>query len=97
MRYRILDQEVLRDPDICLLYPSRPFPVDAVIPHIEITPILDGMRALRVIDTNIYLRMASINIFNGMVSLTFSCDGSHYMRYDEFLARGPAFWTGIAA
>jgi hypothetical protein len=43
------------------------------------------MRALRVIDTNIYLRMASINIFNGMVSLTFSCDGSHYMHYDEFL------------
>jgi hypothetical protein len=53
LRYRILDQEVLRDPDICLVYPSRPFPVDAVIPHIEITRILDGMRALRVIDTMI--------------------------------------------
>jgi len=97
LRYRILDQEVLRDPDICLLYPSRPFPVDAVIPHSEITRILDGMRALRVIDTNIYLRMASINIFNGMVSLTFSCDGSHYMHYDEFLAKGTAFWSGMAA
>ena len=97
LRYRILDQEVLRDPDICLVYPSRPFPVDAVIPHIEITRILDGMRALRMIDTNIYLRMASINIFNGMVSLTFSCDGSHYMHYDEFLAKGTAFWSGIAA
>ena len=97
MRYRILDQEVLRDPDICLLYPSRAFPVDAAIPHIEITPILDGMRALRMIDTNIYLRMASINIFNGMVSLTFSCDGSHYMRYDELLTKGIPFWSGIAA
>jgi hypothetical protein len=97
LRYRILDQEVLRDPDICLVYPSRPFPVDAVIPHIEITRILDGMRALRMIDMNIYLRMASINIFNGMVSLTFSCDGSHYMCYDEFLTKGISFWSGIAA
>jgi hypothetical protein len=97
LRYRILDQEVLRDPDICLLYPPRPFPVDAVIPRIDITRILDGMRALRMIDTNIYLRMSSINIFNGMVSLTFSCDGSHYMRYDEFLAKGIPFWSGIAA
>jgi hypothetical protein len=30
------------------------------------------------------------------VSLTFSCDGTHYMRYGEFLAKGPAFWSGIA-
>jgi hypothetical protein len=32
-----------------------------------------------------------------MVSLTFSCDGLHYMRYDEFLAKGPAFWSGVPA
>ena len=88
--------EVLQDPDICLLYPSRPYPADAVIPRKEIARILDGMRTLRSVDTTIYLRTASINIYNGMLSLTFSCDGSHYMRYDEFLARGPAFWTGIA-
>jgi hypothetical protein len=97
LRYRILDQEVLGDPDICLVYPSRPYPVDARIPRTGITRILDGMQALRMIDANIYLRTASINIFNGMVSLTFSCDGSHYMRYDEFLAKGTAFWSGIAA
>jgi hypothetical protein len=97
LRYRILDQEVLQDPDICLLYPSRPYPADAVIPRKEIARVLDGMRSLRTVDTTIYLRTASINIYNGMLSLTFSCDGSHYMRYDEFLARGPAFWTGISA
>jgi hypothetical protein len=55
------------------------------------------MQALRLIDTTIYLRTASINIFNGMISLTFSCDGSHDMRHDDFLARGTAFWSGIAA
>jgi hypothetical protein len=97
LRYRILDQEALTDTDICLVYPSRPYPVDATIPRTGITPILDGMQALRTIDTNIYLRMASINIFNGMVSLTFSCDGSHHMRYTEFLEKGTAFWSGIAA
>jgi hypothetical protein len=97
LRYRILDQEVLQDPDICLIYPSRQYPADATIPRDDITRILDGMQALRMVDTTIYLRTASINIFNGMVSLTFSCDGSHYMRYDEFLAKGPAFWSGLPA
>ncbi len=97
LRYRILDQEVLQDPDICLVYPSRPYPADAAIPRTGIARILDGMRALRMVDTTIYLRTASINIFNGMVSLTFSCDGSHYMGYNEFLAKGPAFWSGVPA
>ena len=97
LRYRILDQEVLQDTDICLVYPSRPYPVDAAIPRTDITQILDGMQALRMVDTTIYLRTASINIINGMVSLTFSCDGSHYMRFDEFLAKGPDFWSSVAA
>lgn len=93
----ILEQEALKDPDICLVYPSRPYPADAVIPRTEIPRILESMQALRNVDTTIYLRTASINIFNGLVSLTFSCDGSHYMRYDEFLAKGPAFWSGLPA
>jgi hypothetical protein len=94
LRYRILDHEVLNDPDICLLYPPRPYPADAAIPRPDIGRILNAMRALRVVDTTIYLRTASINVFNGMVSLTFSCDGSHYMPYDEFLAKGASFWSG---
>jgi hypothetical protein len=52
------------------------------------------MAALRRADETIYLRTASINIFNGMVSLTFSCDGSHYMRYDELLNKEISFWFG---
>jgi len=96
LRYRILDQQALTDPDICLLYPSRPYPVDAGIPRSEITRILNAMQGLRKVDMTIYLRTASINIYNGMVSLTFSCDGSHYMHYDEFLAKGASFWSGAA-
>jgi hypothetical protein len=95
-RYRILDQEALSDPDICLVYPPRPYPPDAVIPLEDIPRILEHLRALRMADENIYLRMSSINLFNGMISLTFSCDGTHYMRFDEFLEKGREFWFGTA-
>ena len=91
-RYRILDHEALTDPDICLVYPLQPYPEHAQIPQHDIGQILDTMRALRLTDNTIYLRMASINLFNGMVSLTFSCDGSHYMPYLEFLLKDTAFW-----
>ncbi len=94
LRYRVLDQEALADPDICLVYPSRPYPGNASIPAADISRILEAMSILRTIDANIYLRTGSINIYNGMVSVTFSCDGSHYMRYDEFLAKGTSFWAG---
>ncbi|MEJ2181283.1 MAG: PDC sensor domain-containing protein [Gammaproteobacteria bacterium] len=96
-RYRILDHEALADPDICLAYPLQPYPADALIPKSSIEPVLNDMRQLRMADETIYLRSASINIFNGMISLTFSCDGSHYMRYDEFLEKDMAFWFGGAA
>jgi hypothetical protein len=96
-RYRILDHEAVTDPDICLVYPPRSYPPDAAIPPHAIARILDTLRSLRMADDNIYLRMSSINIFNAMISLTFSCDGSHYMRYDEFLLKNTSFWFGSAA
>jgi len=91
-RYRILDHEALSDPDICLIYPTRDYPSDAAIPQQDIKRILDTLQSLRLTDPTLYLRMASINIFNGMVSVTFSCDGSHYMPHLEFLMKGHSFW-----
>jgi hypothetical protein len=96
-RYRILDHEALADPDICLLYPPHAYPADALIPKERIASLLQGMRQLRVADETLYLRSASINIFNGMLSLTFSCDGSHYMSWKEFLDKDMSFWVGCAA
>jgi len=93
-RYRILDHEALSDPDICLAYPRRSYSDEAMIPQRDIASILETLQALRTADENIYLRVSSLNLFNGMVSLTFSCDGSHYMRYDEFLNKSTAFWFG---
>jgi hypothetical protein len=95
-RYRILDVQALTDPDVCLAYNRCDYPKDAELPASEIRPILEALKALRFMDETFYLRSASINIFNAMVSLTFSCDGSHYMRYDEFLAKDVNFWTGAA-
>jgi hypothetical protein len=91
-RYRTLDHEALSDTDICLVYPSRPYPADASIPQHDIARILDNMQKLRLSDETFYLRTASINIFNGIVNVTFSCDGSHYMPHMEFLLKGTSFW-----
>ncbi len=96
-RYRILQSDALSDPDVCLAYPPRPYPQDAEIPADKIGSVLRGLKALRFADDTIYLRVASINIFNGLISLTFSCDGSHYMPYYEFLEKDAGFWFGGAA
>lgn len=94
-RYRLLDDEALCDPDVCLIYPRQPWPDDAAMPREAIKPILAAMRELRLADRTIYLRSASINIFNGMVSLTFSCDGTHYLNHAELIDRQSRFWLGI--
>jgi hypothetical protein len=96
-RYRILDHEALSDPDVCLLYPPCPYPDNALIPRAAIHQILAYMRILRTADETLYLRAASINIFNGMISLTFSCDGTHYMSWNDFLDKDTSFWKGCAA
>jgi hypothetical protein len=94
LRYRLLDIDALTDPDICLTYPSRPYPADALVRKELIQPVLDSLRGLRLMDEMFYLRTGTLNIFNGVVGLTFSCDGSHYIPVDEFLAKGAAFWVG---
>lgn len=94
-RYRMFDDEVLADPDVCLIYPRQPWPEDALMPREAVKPILAAMRELRLADRTIYLRSASINIFLGTISLTFSCDGSHYLNYADLLDRKSGFWSGI--
>jgi len=93
-RYRLLDIQELIDPDICFAYPRTPYAKDALIPAEQIRTVLDSFRALRLMDEMFYLRSATLNIFNGIVGLTFSCDGSHYIPYDEFLTMDNEFWVG---
>jgi len=92
--YRILTIEELIDPDTCLAYPRRPYFERATVPANMIMPIFLQFGALRFADETIYLRAGSINIVNGMVGLNFSCDGSHYIHWQEFLDKGLEFWFG---
>lgn len=57
----------------------------------RIRPVLDEFRRLRLTDEQIYLRNASINRINGMIGMTFSCDGSHYIDCEDFFRRLDAF------
>jgi hypothetical protein len=92
--FRVLDYEDLSDPAICLAYPQHAYAEEAVIPADRVREVFNQFRELRFMDENIYLRSGSLNIMNGIVSLNFSCDGSHYMRWDEFLDKRMDFWLG---
>jgi len=92
--YRLLNFDELIDPDTCLAYPRRPYLQQAIVAPDEILPIFELGQKLRFADETVYLRSLSLNLCNGMVALNFSCDGTHYLRFDEFLKRGLNFWFG---
>ena len=93
-RYRvnILDELL----DAAFAYPPRPYPEEAVVSPEEIRQCFHHFKTLREADDTLYLRAGGLNIINGMVSLNFSCDGSHYMPAEEFLEKGEVFWLGNA-
>jgi hypothetical protein len=92
--FRIHGIDELVNPDLCLVYPHRSYPDKAKIPRDSVKKIFQDFRQLRYMDETIYLRSGMLNIFNGLVGLTFSCDGSHYMPWDEFLEKDIDFWVG---
>lgn len=92
--YRLHGVDEIIDPELCLAYPARPYPQNARTPESDILKVLMQFKELRFADETIYLRSGSLNVMNGMVGLTFSCDGSHYMSVDEFLTHNLAFWLG---
>ncbi len=56
------------------------------IPADQLRAILEEFQRLRFSDKIIYLRTASINHVNGYISMTFSCDGSHYIPFSDFFS-----------
>jgi hypothetical protein len=95
--YRIHGVEEIIDPDIALAYPLYDYPQRAKVTPAQIRTVLDEFKALRFADETLYLRSASINIMNGILGLTFSCDGSHYMPVEEFIEKNLGFWIGELA
>ncbi len=91
-RYRFHGVDEILHPEIWLAYPPQDYPTDAVVAAEEIRAVLEQFRVLREGDENIYLRSGSLNIMNGIIGLTFSCDGSHYLTVDDFLNKAHPFW-----
>ena len=93
-RYRVHVLDEIIDPAVCLAYPRERYPADALVSIAALREVLDNLVNLRLADRTVYLRAASVNLINGLVCLNFSCDGTHYMPAQEFLARDPGFWFG---
>ena len=91
-RYRVLSVDELLTATPCPTCPSTHYPLDAVVEPQRIREILELFRTLRFSDEQFYLRSGSLNLINGLVGLNFSCDGSHYLPADEFLASPLARW-----
>lgn len=92
--YQILNIDELSDPDICLAFRRQKYFDKATVNVKDISLVFQQFKDLRFADETIYLRAASLNVVNGMVGLNFSCDGSHYMHYKEFLEKNTTFWFG---
>ncbi len=73
---------------------------DVTLSHLQ--PLIDGQdtqailaefKRLRTTDETIYLRNGSINIINGLIGMTFSCDGAHYIDHKTFFEKLETFAT----
>ena len=83
-RVHVLDEII--NPAVCLEFRKQVYPARATVRPKQVRQVLDKFRQLREADDTIYLRSGSLNVINGIVGLTFSCDGSHYIPVDEFLS-----------
>jgi hypothetical protein len=83
-RVHVLDEII--NPAVCLEFRKQAYPARATVRPEQVRMVLEKFEQLRVADDVIYLRSGSLNIINGIVGLTFSCDGSHYIPVDEFLS-----------
>ncbi len=94
-RYRIFVREEVLDPGF--LDQFRDQTIDHLRPLLnedDMACILGEFRRLRTTDETIYLRNASINRINGMIGMTFSCDGTHYIDHRTFFERLESFGKG---
>lgn len=96
--YKVYVKEEVLDPGFLDSFPSLSYEGrQPQIERVQLDPILDEFKRLRMSDEQIYLRSASVNRFNGMIGMNFSCDGSHYIAHDEFFRRLREFGAGESA
>ena len=91
-RYRVYVREEVMAPDF--LEHFRNLSVDHLKPLLDpddLDAVLAEFKRLRMTDETIYLRNASINLVNGMIGMTFSCDGTHYIDHKTFFEKLESF------
>lgn len=59
----------------------------------EIDRLLGEFKRLRLTDETVYLRNGAVNLINGMINMSFSCDGTHYIDHKTFFAKLDQFET----
>ena len=88
-----IPQSVFHHLAFCLLQPHKVVSVPDLPEFFEQTGILAEFSRLRTTDETIYLRNSSINRINGMIGMTFSCDGAHYIDHKTFFEKLETFAT----
>lgn len=90
--YEKFVREEVISPGFLARYPDAGYEVrEPIVDAGELGRILGEFKRLRLADENVYLRNAAINMINGMINLSFSCDGTHYIDHRTFLARQQEF------
>ena len=93
-RYRVyVREEVLQSGFIDQFRDQTLTHLKPVLQSDDIKEILAEFRRLRTTDATIYLRNGSINLVNGMMGMTFSCDGAHYIDHKTFFEKLETFGT----
>lgn len=93
-RYRVfvLD-EVLKQGFLEQFRDCRIDHLQPLIDSEETLAILHEFTRLRTTDRTIYMRNGSINRVNGLIGMTFSCDGAHYIDHKTFFEKLDTFAT----
>lgn len=94
LNYQVHSVEELMNPELFQRYPKRSYDRHTLIEADRIPVVFAQLKVLRQSDDTVYLRSGSVNIINGRIELTFSCDGSHYLTVDEFLNHDLTYWLG---
>ena len=93
-RYRVFVLEEVLSPGF--LDQFRDCKIDHLQPVINADntrAILKEFKRLRSTDKTICMRNGSINRVNGIIGMTFSCDGSHYIDHKTFFEKLETFAT----
>lgn len=95
LSYQVHGIRELLDPQLFERYPKRSYDSHTRLELDRIPLVFAHLKALRQTNDKLYLRSGSINIINGQVGLSFSSEGSRYMRAEEFLNHDLNYWLDL--